>query len=697
MKKDLYYLSRPLLLAGVVSLSLGLAACGGGGGGDPGTTNPGTTDPGTTDPGTTDPGTTDPTDENHAPVADAPAGQSVNEFEGVTLTGSGSDEDGDELSFSWTVPEGFTHKGTDAKTLEITNTPAVDKNSDYIVTLHVTDPDGATDSDELRLIVINNKPPKAIIRMEQGGVEVSEADENTIVHIFGSDSIDTDGDIVSYQWDQIDTGPLVIFSDTTTEDTEITLPLLDENTDVEIRLTISDDDGDVVSETATLTGEPVTSAVWFQDSATRKLVRFDDVDTTPVTTPSIEFLTACGANMTARLANGGNAYDTAEDTSLYAFDLSTNGEQAAFAADCDAVTTFSLYAINTDGTGLYAAAQMAGTNVVEKVAISPDGSRIAYIVNDNSGPFGQGRTELFVVTNDGDPAHVPLKISPDAPAGPDPLTLDAISMRWSPNSEYLAFVGDFNVDQEYELWVADFTGEAVETTAVLGTDDFENPGGGKIGPWIVNRQLAVSDSALHFVSDHEPDDQLRLYMADITDLESGFSVMPNFDTIRGGLGEETTPHSLALSNSQQKLAVHKNEVGVRNSIFVGNSDGSGTPVRLLETGNNIAARIPPTWSPNDELIVFGADYDLGGKNEPWIVRTDGSMEHWKAATIGDPADADSDLNKKAIHWSLDGSQIYMNARADLADGFGIFRCNIEPNSPLEKIFTVAFDFKVNKR
>jgi hypothetical protein len=91
--------------------------------------------------------------ENQAPVANAGPDRTVTVGTPVTLDGGQSkDPDGDPLTFQWrfvSQPEGSTATLTDAETAQAKFTPGVA--GDYILELVVTDPDGATDSDQVKV------------------------------------------------------------------------------------------------------------------------------------------------------------------------------------------------------------------------------------------------------------------------------------------------------------------------------------------------------------------------------------------------------------------------------------------------------------------------------------------------------------------------------------------------------------------
>ncbi len=99
---------------------------------------------------------------NQPPVADAGPDQTVTVGTLVTLDGRGSsDPDGDPIAFQWRFvsrPDGSTAELTDADTAQPTFTP--DVAGDYMIELVVTDPDGATDSDQVRVTAQPAAPPR---------------------------------------------------------------------------------------------------------------------------------------------------------------------------------------------------------------------------------------------------------------------------------------------------------------------------------------------------------------------------------------------------------------------------------------------------------------------------------------------------------------------------------------------------------
>ncbi len=154
-----------------------------------------------------------PTAVNQTPVADAGQDAVVtdtdgNGVEGVTLDGSGSvDPDGLIEIYRWTL----TTNG-DFVATGVTPTPDLPVGV-WDLTLTVTDDDGATDTDEVRVTVLEqpgNDPPIADAGVDQTVID-ADGSGDEIVTLDGTASSDPDGEISVYSWTEgeteIATGP----------------------------------------------------------------------------------------------------------------------------------------------------------------------------------------------------------------------------------------------------------------------------------------------------------------------------------------------------------------------------------------------------------------------------------------------------------------------------------------------------------
>ena len=97
---------------------------------------------------------------NNAPVVDAGADQTVQEGSTVTLSGTATDDDGDDLTYSWTHDSSLAITMSDGDTLSPSFTaPQVDSNATVTFTLIVSDgTDAASDSLDIAIANSNAAP-----------------------------------------------------------------------------------------------------------------------------------------------------------------------------------------------------------------------------------------------------------------------------------------------------------------------------------------------------------------------------------------------------------------------------------------------------------------------------------------------------------------------------------------------------------
>lgn len=104
-----------------------------------------------------------------------------------------SDPDGNIVSYDWSFGDNATETGE-------TTTHSYSAIGDYTVTLTVEDDDGATDSTSKTITVVSlppvNQPPTADFSYSPTSPWVDDT-----VTFDASDSFDSDGEIVSYEWD----------------------------------------------------------------------------------------------------------------------------------------------------------------------------------------------------------------------------------------------------------------------------------------------------------------------------------------------------------------------------------------------------------------------------------------------------------------------------------------------------------------
>ena len=190
---------------------------------------------------------------NTAPVADAGADQSVTSGDSVTLSGSGTDEDGDTLTYAWRA-QGQT--GTIATSAAFSFTaPTVTQATDYVYSLTVSD-GTASDTDSVTVTVSPPQPNRAPTA-DAGSDRTVTA--GTSVTLDGSGSSDPDsGDVLTYDWAQTSGSPSVTLTAVSTSSSVFTAPAVTTSTALVFTLTVSD--GSLsASDTVTITVEPLAN------------------------------------------------------------------------------------------------------------------------------------------------------------------------------------------------------------------------------------------------------------------------------------------------------------------------------------------------------------------------------------------------------------------------------------------------------
>lgn len=178
-----------------------------------------------------------PAPTNQAPTADAGADQRADENTQVTLTGSGSDSDGSIASYRWQQLSGPSVTLDDPNSASTTFTaPNINQDESLSFELTVTDDDGATASDSTQInLSWVNLPPVVNAGSEQS------VDENTQVTLNGSAS-DEDGSIASLAWTQT-TGTAVTLSDASVANPSFTAPDINADETLGFTLTATDNTG----------------------------------------------------------------------------------------------------------------------------------------------------------------------------------------------------------------------------------------------------------------------------------------------------------------------------------------------------------------------------------------------------------------------------------------------------------------------
>ncbi|MBS1151954.1 MAG: Peptidase, (Fungalysin) family, partial [Myxococcaceae bacterium] len=171
---------------------------------------------------------------NRPPVVDAGPDQSVGENVSVSLSGGGTDPDGDPLTWLWAQSQGPTVTLSNPTQLTPTfNAPAVTAQATLRFVLTGSDAVSSA-SDEVVVTVNNtiNEPPVA-----DAGPDFI-VDGGTLVTLVGS-GLDPNGTALTYGWSQV-MGPGVTLSSLTSATTTFVAPALAAATPLAFTLTVND-------------------------------------------------------------------------------------------------------------------------------------------------------------------------------------------------------------------------------------------------------------------------------------------------------------------------------------------------------------------------------------------------------------------------------------------------------------------------
>lgn len=188
---------------------------------------------------------------NQPPTADAGPDQVVDEGDTVNLSGSGTDPDGDTLSFAWAQVSGpsVTLANPNTQTPSFV-APQVSSQEVVVIRLTVDDGNGAQDTDDVS-ITVNDVPAPNQDPVADAGVNFSIT-EGVSGQLNGTNSSDPDGDSLTFSWAQL-SGPSISLSGSTTSMPTFTAPQVSSATDAVFELTVNDGNGGSDTDTVTVT------------------------------------------------------------------------------------------------------------------------------------------------------------------------------------------------------------------------------------------------------------------------------------------------------------------------------------------------------------------------------------------------------------------------------------------------------------
>ncbi|UZS00101.1 PKD domain-containing protein [Chondrinema litorale] len=136
---------------------------------------------------------------NVLPIADAGSNASYTlPIEEILLDGSSStDSDGEIVSYSWVVLSGPTGYGL-SNSESAQSSLTVSSSGEYLIELTVTDDQGGSSTDEVKITVLPE--PANVLPIADAGSNASYTLPIEEILLDGSSSTDSDGEIVSYSW-----------------------------------------------------------------------------------------------------------------------------------------------------------------------------------------------------------------------------------------------------------------------------------------------------------------------------------------------------------------------------------------------------------------------------------------------------------------------------------------------------------------
>lgn len=196
--------------------------------------------------------TSTPTGTNKAPTVTA-AAQTAKSGADVTIKATAADSDGTVATYSWAQksgPTGLTLTNANADTVSF-KAPVVTSDTDIVLTITVTDNQGAKTSADVKVTVQANQLP--VISTSD-----SSAVGNTAVTLIATAS-DADGSIAAYQWVRT-SGPDVVLTGANTATVSFTAPVSNTAQTLVLTLTVTDNLGGQTSKAISVLISPTTQA-----------------------------------------------------------------------------------------------------------------------------------------------------------------------------------------------------------------------------------------------------------------------------------------------------------------------------------------------------------------------------------------------------------------------------------------------------
>ena len=171
---------------------------------------------------------------NRAPAAEAGPDLPVDEGGTIALRGSGSDIDGDDLTYSWSSDSRLTFDNAASPTPRVT-TSSVTANTDITLTLTVSD--GTLSGEDTMVLTIRDTAPDNIRPTVNVGPSQTVREGAAVSIPWTAD--DPDGDDLAYSWSQDPDTPVISFASQDLSPTTFTAPQVDGDTEFTPTMTVT--------------------------------------------------------------------------------------------------------------------------------------------------------------------------------------------------------------------------------------------------------------------------------------------------------------------------------------------------------------------------------------------------------------------------------------------------------------------------
>jgi Tol biopolymer transport system component len=266
---------------------------------------------------------------------------------------------------------------------------------------------------------------------------------------------------------------------------------------------------------------------------------------------------------------------------------------------------------------------------------------------------------VWVVNTTGTP--VPMLVSPARNVmAPDLTKLSAFtgSLKWSVDSKWVGFSGDFTTDGHSQVYVVDTTAATPAPVTVVADSDITGTGVGIRGDVLFDAndnayfRAALTDTGtfVFYKWDGSQRTTLTLPMrGDNTTANVGsFAISPDGTTI---VFAADAPMATAYDLYATPLA-NWNPIKITNATLASTNPPFG---------------IAPAFSPDGTQIAFVADYITDQVTEPFVAPVDGSGMHRLTNVTVTNADAEQ------VSWTLAGTGVYVQGDLETNNDSTLFR------------------------